>query len=762
MLLRILLIALLVLPSTAFAEEKAKEEVELGEVVVTATRTEKPVEEAPASVHVITAEDIRRENVQTLDQALENIPGVYVHRGKVFRANGHDYVSLRGIPGAPRSLLLIDGQPINDGYSQGPRWAMIPVEQVERIEVVKGPFSALWGGNAMGGIINVITKTPEKFEFNAKGTYGTYNTQIYRLSLGHKLWEKFSFLLGYERKTSDGFETDYVTKRAIRGRADIEATGFIPYKDREGRDVYLIGNRGKYETEAQGFSAKLSFWPHEAHKLSFTFLYNDSEYEYKERETYLRDKDGNPVFGIADARGQRVGIKGTDQYIILRPNDFISGPGGKEDYVYSLSYEGRITEKFTLKGQLGLFNESDSWYSSLHPGRVYGNFATFEGGRGKAVESPSGRWNANLHGELKYELLGSHLLTTGFEYRGAWVEIEEWEISDWRNRESKEKLVYDGEGKDRGYAVFIQDEWKLHPKLTVFLGLRYDSWKTFDGMSHDIAEEEKTGRPTLTRYPDRSDDELSPKLALVFKPFELTTLRASVARAFRPPTIYNLYRYSWGHGYPEWPNPDLKPEIIRIGWEAGLTQKTRFNTEFNLTYFQNYLDDLIYKVEEKRIIDGEEYKGKTFANAAKAEIFGVELEVNQKIGRHLNVFGNFTYYHKREIVENPYKPEIEGKKITHVPEYMAGGGIGLDFKRFNATLTGRYVAKLYARDDNLDTHTGVWGSYDPYFVVDLKTAFKPTKNVAFTFSIDNLFDREYFRYSRQPGRTFWGEIAVTF
>ncbi|MBF0496081.1 MAG: Plug domain-containing protein, partial [Deltaproteobacteria bacterium] len=126
-------------------EDKKKDEIKLEEMVVTATRTEKSVSDAPASVNVVTKEEIETRNIQTIDQALNDTVGVFNRRSKGLM-DTLAQVSLRGIPGQNRSLILIDGLALNNAYTGAPMWAGIFPENVEKVEVVKGPFSSLYGG----------------------------------------------------------------------------------------------------------------------------------------------------------------------------------------------------------------------------------------------------------------------------------------------------------------------------------------------------------------------------------------------------------------------------------------------------------------------------------------------------------------------------------------------------------------------------------------------------------------------------------------
>ncbi len=170
----VFVVALMFSLSAAFAEEKKdveKKETKLEEIVVTATRTEKELEAAPGSVSVVTKEDIEKRNIKTVDDALNMLPGVFSRRGKGLMDTLAS-VTLRGFPSQNRTLVLLDGIALNDAYVGNVRWGMLVPEDVERIEVVRGPFSSLYGGYAMGGVVNILTRMPEKREFTIKSGYG--------------------------------------------------------------------------------------------------------------------------------------------------------------------------------------------------------------------------------------------------------------------------------------------------------------------------------------------------------------------------------------------------------------------------------------------------------------------------------------------------------------------------------------------------------------------------------------------------------------
>jgi iron complex outermembrane recepter protein len=131
-----------------------------------------PVVRAPGTVYVLTAEDLRRSGAQTVPDALRAVPGVDVAS---FRT-GHQEVSIRGLNKASnnRTLVMVDGRTVLNSFFDYLSWEGIPVtlEEIDRIEVVEGPVSAVYGSNAVSGAINIITRTPEQISGGEAGYAG--------------------------------------------------------------------------------------------------------------------------------------------------------------------------------------------------------------------------------------------------------------------------------------------------------------------------------------------------------------------------------------------------------------------------------------------------------------------------------------------------------------------------------------------------------------------------------------------------------------
>jgi outer membrane receptor for ferrienterochelin and colicins len=201
-------LGLMLLTSAVMAEEAVDEEENLGEVLVTtSTKTERKKDEVPVNVDVITQEELQSANARTAQEALESLPGVAV--------NGDGGVRLQGMEGR-QTLILIDGQKYYGGHD-GVDLAQIPVEEIEQIEVVKGPCSSLYGSDAMGGVINIITKKRSKApggSFSLMG--GSRDTQAYNAGFDFesgKFGGKVN--LSYQTAGQAANETDGYTEKAF-------------------------------------------------------------------------------------------------------------------------------------------------------------------------------------------------------------------------------------------------------------------------------------------------------------------------------------------------------------------------------------------------------------------------------------------------------------------------------------------------------------------------------------------------------------------
>lgn len=269
-----LLIGLAVPANAEVQEVTDNGKKDLGEIVVTtSTKTEKKISEVPMIVEVITAEELEESNTKTVMEALDFVNGVNAIQDN--GSWGNNGVQLRGME-KKHTLVLINGQRFYGGHNCIDL-STIPIEMVEQIEIVKGPFSSLYGSDAMGGVVNIITKKSpgnNYTDFNIE--MGSNNTRNYDVSGGfnkNELGGTFNFT----RQSSDGIEEDDEYEKNI-----FDASFVLNFSPQSKLEVspYYSKLQHKYEDRNQERHGLNMKWAFEPDVLS-EFYIRSSLFDYK-------------------------------------------------------------------------------------------------------------------------------------------------------------------------------------------------------------------------------------------------------------------------------------------------------------------------------------------------------------------------------------------------------------------------------------------------------------------------------------------------
>ncbi|MEK7273715.1 MAG: TonB-dependent receptor, partial [Candidatus Desantisbacteria bacterium] len=390
---------------------------------------------------------------------------------------------------------------------------------------------------------------------------------------GNKLGN-LSFSLNLEKRASEGYRTDLVTTSVKPGTSATapKVTGWTKTMDSKGNSTYLIGDKGKNYWDQDQYGCKFVYWLNPASNLSFSYKGNSREYGYRDPQSNLINGTGTTVdSGTVTLQGE-----GT---MTLSPTNFLSTWGRLKDNVYGLGYDTLFGE-ISLKGRLNLIDNDDF---SVTPQAE----ANYQGGPGKLSKtSPRDSFLGEV--QMDIPLMQSNLITAGMSCRNDSVRIKEWMVSNWKDESSAgtNNPTYEMEGKVRTIAFYTQGEVQLIDTLKLFLGARYDTWENYDASTNS------------TIYADKERAFFSPKAGVLYKPkfkkglYELDGIRASLGKAFRPPTIYELYRTAKIVAKTYVCNPELSPETTQ-SWEIGIDQHLS-KIALSATYFESRIDDLIY------------------------------------------------------------------------------------------------------------------------------------------------------------------------
>ena len=636
--------AAIVAVSTPLSAGENPETTKLDEIVVTATKTPHTLVDVPVETVVVTAKEIEKTNAQNALDVLREISGI--------SAANHDDVfgsytwraTLHGLPfDSGYALVLIDGQRVMGSGQSGGMGEygiglnQIPLSMIERIEVVKGPGSALYGSDAVAGVINIITrKVPAEPTAWASVAYGVYEVK---------------------RQLEDGTEEEAPGDRS-------QSQAALGYGDR------ITDNLG--------------------YLVSYSYESGDDI-----RAEPLQS-DRHALLTKVDGRFTDFGLTGKIELSDYEKTD----NRDEESYRISLGGEYQLGENqvLSLRGYTYLWDFSHGVVGGTH------GFKNGDVGYNQA--------------EMQYSWFMSetNTLSLGVEYR-------EQDI-DYTILNSDGSLVSVDEDV-RTSSLYLQDEYVPFEWLTLVAGARYDDHSDFG-------------------------EEINPKFSAMLQPLASTTIRFSIGRSFKSPTIRQLY-YDFPYRHGDWyaqSNRDLKPEKA-IGYTAGIEQRMMNNRVIlNLGYFRNDVEDLVIREDT-----GELFLGLPLAryeNVEEAWTQGIEFMASARPLPGLDLALSYTYTDS----EN----EETGKQLTYVPdhsltfrptyEYMPWG--------LGASVGITYVGSQFTNSDNT-------GEIDDYTLVGAKILKDLSDICTLSLEVDDIFDSRQNSENRYyVGRTLMLKLSTEY
>lgn len=370
---------------------KTANPLKLDQVVVTATKTEHTLGEVPVAAEVITKEEIEQKQIKTVADALKLLTGVEINQTSGSWGD-KGKIQMQGLD-AKHTLILVDGQRWLGGHGDATDMHSIPMEMIERIEVLKGPASALYGSEAIGGVVNIITRrAKDNYSLAASAAVGSRATQIHEATGGVKRGG-FGGLLSYTYRESDGVnrETDRYAEHLLSGNLGYDFTKSIKLSIKP----FYSEHKMLYETRTQerlGVNTSLDLAPDSLSKLAL----RGSFFNYRH---YTGNKSSNWNTNAYDGEitysrllVDRVMLTGGYQYSFEDIDD--KGKKYKADQsLHSFYLQSEISFQpvvFVLGARI---DEQDQWGTQINPkGSVLVNVTKnlkLRGSVGTAFKSPS-------------------------------------------------------------------------------------------------------------------------------------------------------------------------------------------------------------------------------------------------------------------------------------------------------------------------------------------------------------------------------------
>ena len=784
--------------STGIASQ-ATAATELEQMVVTATKTEQSIDRVTASVQVITEQDIAKMGASTLKDIFKNSPGLILQYGTFpsGSAASKSSVNIRGV-GATGSLWLIDGRRLSGEVKNPYDMDRIPAAMIERIEIVKGPMSALYGADAVGGVINIITKqSKDGFDATIGASYGANadgdgaNTQFNASARGGVGKFRGSFYVSTTNATPYT-ETEKTDTRVGGGKhkpSQIPASpGYLnPNGPSGGKPFYMQANGTVKPMPIAGSDLATDKAAAQAAFDNFTTQVSAKVKDSYDVDITYREKSkvdtvgGRGEYDVTDKltlgaefnwfKEKREGVfRGK-----FHPMGFIPPIGHKlNPIVNHNATTGAPISLFTAQGKLlGKLPAFDVPVNSLDENerldiavdasylvnddidvklRIYNSyyekrntttmseFADF--GYPNEAKSSSSGMNANVD-ITSYELSSNwqvtknHLLTGGVEHR---TEKREATVFSKKPTMDTREVSYQ--------ALYLQDDFTIADDLRFTLGGR-----------HDIYNQNGYTDEHNTKHDSKSESESTFRVGMIKNISKMANLRLSVAQGYRVPDIRELFIQK--------PTPagmqlgaqtvdarfgktayDLKAEKT-LSYEIGLSGKNN-SLSYSLVAFHNTIQDKIQKVQRTGGQAGSYY---TFENLNDAQTQGAELTVAYAINDSINA--------KLFWTELDTENKDTGKKLQFNPNRVISLGFNVGLTdSLNMSINATHTGEQYYADK---TPTGVVEhTTDAYTLTNLTVDYTLDKFNIYG-GINNLADTKVDkRLGSNIGQYYFAGLKVNF
>lgn len=722
----------------SFTHAQERDPALLDELVITATRVDTPVADVPAAVSVIDYKDIAIRNVSRIGDALVQVPGLYLRGGALGQSQGTQGtsgMSLRGVDQS-RVLVLLNGQPLQDASSGKVNWRVPFIDDIERIEVVPGAFSASYGSNAMGGVINIIGKQPDRHEFISRiqqgwGDASGTDTSVY---LRDKLDNGIGFTGGLSYQDRSSYINDFVVKTPSAGVPGTPVVGATPITTRDGTPAYLVGDLGATSWRSLNATAKLHYDLNPADKIFTSISYQQSDQRATAFNSYLRNAaTGAPVSsGNLDINGQLVKLSNYDYTL------FSFLPLQETTTQIRVGYDGTLGDDFLLKADLAQISRGYQ-FTLANP------TANWVNGAGSLSSTPNNALDGTL--QLSFPLTERHFFVTGMAWHQDEVNQQISALSNWRDPLTITALNTTYNGKSRTASLFAQDEISFSTPLKLYLGGRWNEWSTQGSNTNYAAP------ATSNIFPSRTVSAFSPKISGIYPFDDMFTLRASFGQSFRAPTNQDLYTTSTSRGRTTSGDPNLQPEKGQT-WELGADWQPKDEHKLSATIYVTELKEMIYlqqvsPTQSLRI------------NAGKARIQGIDLSSHHLLSKGLMLEANYAYVDSK-MLDNPADPLSVEKRLTDSPKNIAGLTLTARREAWTGVVDAHYYGHTFWTAQNTDVVEGVPGSYDAYSMFNASLSYRFSPEITGKISVNNLMDTVAYSYFLLPRRNLTAELRLEY
>ncbi|ASP17147.1 TonB-dependent hemoglobin/transferrin/lactoferrin receptor family protein [Neisseria sp. oral taxon 020 str. F0370] len=679
---------------------------DLDTVVVTADRNEQMLDKAAPNVSVITRKILDRATAANLDDIALYEPGVGVASDNNRR--GHAGFNIRGI-GGNRILMMVDGVRVPEAYEGGGTNGavsgrdMVEADTLRQVDIVKGPYSALYGSDALGGVVNMVTYSPRDFvDAEKRGYFG--------LKYGYRSRDRSHGVTA----TAAGFHEN--------------AEGLLMLTRRHGHETENMGKDKSYSTartasnpqnnSAYNILAKGSVG-NESHR--FETLY---ERFYRKNDTVLANGLGTASYGPVTTR-----TTSSEAHDRIRRQRIEAG--------YRYTGEGRLKEANVTLYQQKMRNEDDAVDSSttVRMGTASSSTRYSDYGFNQTIRGLTTRGVWAFDGAVKQTVVA------GAEYKHTKTARPRDSLTVNHTTGTVSK-IYAGslfpnktfpDSTRKTFSLYVQDSLTFNNGIVLTPALRYEK----DKLSTTVDDAYRNANPNSADMPEFSDSAVTPSLRLSVPLGDKFTGFATYSQGFRTPPFDSatMAFANTTYGYAIVPNANLKSERSN-SFELGMKFKGE-RAKAQVTAFYNRYKNFIDQTQiGTAIIGGRPILQYQYQNLDRVRTYGLEAAAAYTFADHWQANGSIAWMRGKQADGSPLDSA-----------HPLNGVIGIDYaqEKWGAGTKLRWAAKQnrVSSDDVFKTPGyGVW---------DVGAWYKPVKNVELSATVYNLGNKKYWQHADVAG-----------
>jgi len=622
--------------------------------------TEDTIPPDPASQYIISQQAINNSGALEIDDILRQAPGFTLFRrsGSLFANPTTQGVSLRGVgaSGASRANVFLDGIPLNDPFGAWVYWNQIPRESIDKVEITNGGASDMYGGGALGGVINIETRPVQNSFATAEMSYGNENTPYLSLDAGTVI-------------------NNWGISASIQS---LRTSGYI---------LVPANQRGAIDTDAgtADFDGSLQVSRKFGEENNFFLRFNSLEESRN---------NGTPV-----------------QTNNTRMPSLAAGLDWTQSNLGSFSIRAFASDE--------VFTQNFSSVAANRDSEILTD----------AQRSPSQQigFAAQWHRTFK----SKHTITAGVETR----DVEGRSVDNTFNAAGPTANV-DAGGRQITVGYFAQDTFLFAPNWLLTFGGRVDTWFNNDGFMNRVPL--PTGSITSQLFPNRAENAFSPRVSLMHSFKHGITASASVYRAFRAPTLNELYRNFRVGSIVTDANPTLTAEIL-TGGEAGVSLQ-RWNNRLTIrgnffwSEINNPVENVTLSTTPTLITDQRE-------NLGAIRAIGAEFSAELRLPKHIQLTGGYILTDST-VISFAANTSLVGLQVPQVPKNQFNVQLSYSGNVWTAGVQTRFTGNQFDDDQNLLP-------LGRAFIVDAEVSRKFGAHASIFAAAGNILD-DRFTTARTP------------